>query len=100
MHFDTGEKYRLADLFTDDADYIGIISANIQAQLNERNLIPALFEPFDQIRADQYYYLSNLGVTVYFQQYDILPYAAGIQEFTIDFLSLAHLLKNPEIFIR
>ncbi|NMC26859.1 MAG: DUF3298 domain-containing protein [Syntrophomonadaceae bacterium] len=53
--------------------------------------------PFAGIDPDQYYCISNLGLTVYLQQYDIMPYAAGIQEFTVGWAELKNLLKDPEI---
>ena len=31
------------------------------------------------------YYLHDTGLTIYFQQYAIAPYAAGFQEYTIPF---------------
>lgn len=33
----------------------------------------------------QNYYVSNKGIVIYFQQYDIAPYSTGIVEFTIPF---------------
>ena len=38
------------------------------------------------------YYLSDDGAMIYFQEYEHFPYVAGIQEFTLDYLSLAQYL--------
>jgi len=43
-----------------------------------RNLIVQHFNPAS-------YYLSNDGLVIYYQQYEIAPYATGIVEFTIPF---------------
>jgi len=98
IRLDSGQHYSLRDWFREDADYVSVLSAKVKEQLAVRNLEQALFEPFERIDPDQDYYISNLGLTVYFQQYDILPYAAGIQEFTADFADLKSLLNDPEIF--
>jgi hypothetical protein len=95
INLKNGDQYSLKDLFQENADYVSICSDTVKTQLNERNLTAALFKPFDKISDRQYYYLSNSGVTVYFQQYDILPYSEGIQEFPVEFSLLGNLFKNP-----
>ena len=94
----TGNQLALADLFKSGSDYAAPLSSSVKAQLAERGLTDALFAPFDQISANQNFYLSNNGVVVYFEQYEILPYAAGIQEFATDFTSLNGILLNPAMF--
>lgn len=94
----TGDQYSLKDLFVKDADYVSVISAAVKKQLDERDLTSGLFEPFTKIAEDQGYYLSNDGLRVYFQQYEILPYAAGIQEFTADFSAIKSIFKYPDMF--
>ncbi|ATW23575.1 stalk domain-containing protein [Candidatus Formimonas warabiya] len=93
INLKTGIQYALKDLFQENTDYVSLISDQVKKQLEERDLAEALFEPFDKIGENQSYYLSNNGVVVYFQQYEILPYAAGIQEFTVDASSLNSLFQ-------
>jgi len=97
VNLKTGNQYALKDLLKENADYVSIISSSIKTQLNERNLTRTLFAPFNNISNEQYYYLSNNGVIVYFQQYEILPYVAGIQEFTVDYSLLNNLFKEPNM---
>lgn len=94
---ENGRKYTLKDLFKSESDYITILSDTVKEQLVKRELTEALFRPFERISEDQGCYLSNNGLVVYFQQYEILPYASGIQEFTADYNLLTDLLKEPEI---
>ena len=94
----TGTQYSLKDLFMKDADYVSVISAAVKTQLDERDLTIGLFEPFTKIASDQGYYLSNDGLRVYFQQYEILPYAAGIQEFTVDFSRIKSIFQYPDMY--
>ncbi len=90
----TGQPMALKDLFTTGADYQAIVNNGVKTQLNERDLTAALFEPFSGIGENRSFYLSNDGVVVYFQQYEILPYVAGIQEFTTSYTSIEGLLKE------
>jgi hypothetical protein len=88
----TGKEYEIKDLFKDGSDYISIISSEVKKQMQEREMT-VLLAPFDSIKADQDYYLSNNTVVVYFQQYEYLPYAYGIPEFAVDF----SLMKDMEV---
>jgi|GEM_PF-575883 len=94
----TGENLALADLFNESADYIAPISGSVKAQLEQRDLLSALFAPFRDIRPDQSFYLADDGVVVFYQQYEIMPYAAGIQEFTVPYGQLNSLLALPSRF--
>lgn len=85
VNLKTGQFYELKDFFKEGTDYMNVINQAVKAGLDERDLTAALFEPFTSIREDQGFYLSNDGLVVYFQQYEILAYAAGIQEFTVDY---------------
>ncbi len=88
----TGREYKIKDLFKDGSDYISVINSEVKKQMQERDMT-VLLAPFDSIKADQDYYLSNNAVVVYFQQYEYLPYAYGIPEFAVDF----SLLKDMEV---
>lgn len=98
IDLETGKQYSLKDLFKENSDYVSIISDGVKAKLTERNLMNVLLVPFDKIREDHSYYITNDTVVVYFQQYEILPGAAGIQEFSTDFSLLSKLFIEPDIF--
>lgn len=93
----TGKEYKIKDLFKSGTDYVTLISNEVKRQMKEKeeemggNLVP-----FEAIKPDQDYYLSNEGLVIYFQQYEYYPYAVGIPEFTIDYSQLSGLL-NPEL---
>lgn len=90
----TGKEYAIKDLFKSGTDYVSIISAEVKKQMQEGDMSYTL-TPFEAIKPDQGYYLSNSGLVIYFQQYEYYPYAMGIPEFTIDYSQLSELL-NPE----
>lgn len=79
----TGTEYQLKDLFPEGYDYVSLISNEVKRQLAEMEMT-VLLAPFDSIRADHDFYLFGNSIIVYFQQYEILPYAYGIPEFSVD----------------
>ncbi len=94
----TGKQLQLGDLFKTDAGYVAMISDQVYAQLKDRGLLSALYGKFERIRPDHSFYLTDDGVSVFYQQYEIMPYAAGIQEFSTNFEQLDELLATPELY--
>ncbi|MEI7885142.1 MAG: DUF4309 domain-containing protein [Clostridia bacterium] len=97
INLETGQQYDLQELFKSNVDYATVISNNVKNQLVEKNMTAMLFQPFEKINENQNFYLSNAGVVVYYLQYEIMPYVAGIPEFTVDYALLKDLLKEPNI---
>lgn len=99
FNLNTGEEYKLKDLFKDDVDYVAYINNTVKDTIVERvrgEILPEYtIEPFETIRDDHDFYLSNDGVVIYFQQYEHWCYAAGIQEFPVEYTTLRDMLK-PE----
>jgi|GEM_PF-447002 len=87
----TGTAYGLKDVFKTGTDYVSIISSEVKKQMAERELTGYL-PPFEAIRPDQDFFLTNSGLAVYFQAYEYTPYAAGIPEFELDFSSIGNYL--------
>lgn len=83
----TGREYRFAELFRPKSDYRGVLTAEIQRQITERQV--ALLRPFEGVGPDEQYYLTSTGLVVYYQQYDYAPYSFGILEFKIPHIDLA-----------
>lgn len=82
----TGELLPLAELFEPGYDYKAVIDQEIRRQIA---LEPeAYFEGdmgFKGINKEQGYYLDGENLVIYFNQYEIAPYAGGIREFKIPF---------------
>lgn len=78
----TGELLPLAELFEPGYDYKAVIDQEIKRQIA---LEPeAYFEGdmgFKGINKEQGYYLDGDSLVIYFNQYEIAPYAGGIREF-------------------
>ena len=99
----TGAEYKLGDLVKVDADYVSYISDIVRNAIDERvkeGILPDYsIASFEAIKEDQDFYLSNDAVVVYFQQYEYWPYAAGIQEFPVEFSVLNDMLKPDFSFL-
>jgi len=103
LSLETGEEYRLKDLMKGSADYVSLISDFVRKEIDTRVKTGGLMEigdpPFEAINEDQDFFLSNDAVVIYFQEYEYFPYAAGIQEFPVDYISLENMLKQDFSFL-
>ena len=82
----------LQDLFKQGSDYIGRISAIIHEQIKQRDI--QLLSPFTVIKPDQDYYLADKTIVIYFQLYDITPYAFGFPMFPISLYDLQDIIDE------
>ncbi|MGL4654760.1 MAG: DUF3298 domain-containing protein [Sarcina sp.] len=90
----TGKELMLKDFFTDGYDYKTLINNKIKKYMSEdKDTYFSGGQEFKGISDKQEFYLSNQGITVYFQAYDIAPYAAGIRYFLIPKAEMASNLK-------
>jgi len=103
LNLETGEEFRPKDLMESAAGYISFISDFVRKEIDTRIKAGSLMEigdsPFETIDENQDFYMSNKAVVIYFQEYEYFPYAAGIQEFSIDYISLEKMLKQDFSFL-
>ncbi|HWP96968.1 MAG TPA: protease inhibitor I42 family protein [Syntrophomonadaceae bacterium] len=80
----TGKTLALSALFQDGFDYPATVNQAIHKQIDTApdNYFSGE-SGFNGITADQDYYIQNDNLVVYFQEYQIAPYAAGFPEFKI-----------------
>ncbi|NLY18181.1 MAG: DUF3298 and DUF4163 domain-containing protein [Clostridiaceae bacterium] len=83
----TGENYALHQLFREDGQYRKIINAEISGQIKERDI--PLIDSFKGISPGQDYYVSDQVLVVYYQLYELSPYAAGFPYFPIPIYMLS-----------
>jgi len=92
-HLIKSKKLELQEFFPYQQDYrsyiIDHIIKEIEGQIAEGNNI--YFENYKQLVQENFkensFYLTNDGLVIYYQQYDIAPYSSGIVEFTIPYSS-------------
>lgn len=88
-----GKQIQLSDLLKSNSNYRKDIDKVINAEIKKEDLYFA--DSFKGIAANQGYYLTDSGLTIYFQQYEIAPYAAGTPEFSFTFKKLLPTGVNP-----
>lgn len=93
----TGQQLALRNLFFPDTNYHEIIDERIRSAIE---LDPEVYFEgdlgFQGIGEDQRFYLENGNLVVYFLQYEIAPYAAGIRTFSVPFLPPKQLTQNSD----
>ena len=93
-----GNFLTLDNLFKEGSDYKNIINEEIRRQIEELIKLDeqnkGVYE-FKSIEDKQKFYIQDDNIVVYFDLYDIAPYAAGIPEFMINVNKIDHILK-PE----
>lgn len=85
-----GELCQLKDLFKPNSDYVNVISRHIKEQIKERN-IPVI-EPFTTISPNQFFYIADKTLVIFFQLYDLAPYYYGLPMFPISVYELADIV--------
>lgn len=84
LDIDSGKILSIKDLFKTDYKYDEAINSEIRKQIEtDKDKYFSGKEGFNGISENQNYYLVDDSIVIYFQQYEIAPYAAGIVEFNI-----------------
>ncbi|NLG25666.1 MAG: DUF3298 and DUF4163 domain-containing protein [Clostridiales bacterium] len=87
----TGEARTLADFFPAGFDYRAYILEFVAAEIERQQAAGQniYFDDAARLAAETFdeddFYLRNEGLSVYFQQYAIAPYASGILSFTLPY---------------
>lgn len=94
LTFDLQKEKRceLKDLFKPGSDYVNKLSAIIQQQINRRQI--PLLNPFTAIRPNQDFYIADKTIVIYFQLYEITPYAFGFPMFPISVFEIQEIIDE------
>ena len=92
MSTKTGRVYQLADVFKADSDYKTRLGAIINQQISDKGL--HLFKPFEGIKDDQEFYLTDNAVVIYYQLYYYTPYVYGILKFNIPYEQITDIIYS------
>lgn len=89
----TGESFQLVDLFKQGSKYIEIISGIITDQIKGNGKYAYIFKDrYKGIKKDQPFFITEGTLNVYFNPYEIAPYAVGFPSFSIPFEEIKELL--------
>ncbi|MCY6959188.1 DUF3298 and DUF4163 domain-containing protein [Clostridium brassicae] len=78
----TGKVLNLKDMFSENSNYKEIINKIVKTEI-QKNPEKYFQEDFQGIADEQCFVVEGDDLVIYFQQYEIAPYAAGILEFKI-----------------
>ncbi|SHG65365.1 DUF3298 and DUF4163 domain-containing protein [Ornithinibacillus halophilus] len=94
LNFDLEKEklINLEDLFKPNSNYIERISAIIQQQIEQRDL--PLINDFTEISPNQDFYLADKTLVIYFQLYDLVPYAYGFPMFPISVYDIQDIINE------
>ncbi|MGL5754296.1 MAG: DUF3298 domain-containing protein [Paraclostridium sp.] len=95
IYVEDGKDLKLKDLFKENADYKKVINSIIREEIKENKQEYS----FKGISNNQKFYIEDNKIVIYFDLYEIAPFAAGIPEFSIDINSISHILNEKYIGI-
>ncbi|WP_313756049.1 DUF3298 and DUF4163 domain-containing protein [Tissierella sp.] len=87
-----GRLYELKDLFKPGVNYVKVLSEEIEEQIEDRNI--QTLEEFKSIKPDQDFYIADLSLTIFFQEYEIAPYSYGILYFPISIYEIQDIIDE------
>lgn len=100
INLKTSSMYQLKDLFKSGSPYVKVISDIILDQIKGNNQYSSFLFPdeYHGIKADQPFFISEAGLNIYFNPYEIAAFAAGFPTFTIPFEELKDLINRISEF--
>ncbi len=97
----TGEFYQLKDLFKSGSDYTTKLSKIVSKQMKQNTSKTGItyFDFADaKVQKDQFFYLSEDKLTIYYDTGVITPYAAGYPEFEIPWKDITDIINTNGAF--
>lgn len=98
INLDSGEFYSLEDLFKVEVDWKSRLNSIIEKMINEDPQYAYVYKDgFKGINEGQNFYFDEDNLYIYFQPYDIGPYAAGFITFKIPFSLIQDIMEKGNI---
>lgn len=95
----SGKFYELKDLFKKNSNYVEKLSNIIKQQIEQQGAdSPVWADSYKGIKADQPFFISKDALNIYFNPYEIAPYAAGFPTFTIPFKQISDIINTEGAF--
>jgi hypothetical protein len=88
----TGRIYQLKDLFKENTEFVKRLSAMVGQQIKNRGMY--LLTPFRGISPDGDFYIADKALVLFFQLYEIAPYAAGFPQFPISVYDIKSMIMD------
>ncbi|PYE49074.1 WG repeat-containing protein [Paenibacillus barcinonensis] len=99
INLSDGQLYELKDLFKPDSDYVKVLSQIVGEQIKNDPQYSYVFpDTYTGISASQPFFVTADALHLYFNPYDIAPYAAGFPTFTIPFSQIMDIINTEGTF--
>lgn len=98
VNVNTGDFYQLKDLFKSGSNYTTVLNKLINKQIKKNSENNYYFDSKVSISKNQYFYLSEDKLTIYFASGDIAAYAAGFPEFNIAWKDVSSIINKDGAF--
>ncbi|WP_248926243.1 WG repeat-containing protein [Paenibacillus hamazuiensis] len=93
--------YELKDLFKPGRDYVQVLSGIVGRKIKEDPQYSYVFPgSYKGIKPNQPFYVTQNALHLYFEPYEIAPYAAGFPTFTIPYAEIMTIIAVDEPFWR
>lgn len=91
----SGRFYELKDLFKIGSDYVKVLSDIVEKQIKEHGEDMGVWpDSYKGIAKDQPFFITRDALNLYFEPYEIAPYAAGFPTFTIPFAEIMEIIRK------
>ncbi|MNB72971.1 hypothetical protein D3C75_195690 [compost metagenome] len=80
-----GKRLLLGDLFGANPNYKKVLNTKVSEAFKKSRDYYGYTGGFTGLQTEKYFYVQEGRVTLFFQQYDYTPYAAGFPQFTFSF---------------
>ncbi|MGO4106124.1 WG repeat-containing protein [Paenibacillus sp. YAF4_2] len=101
INVSNGAMYALKDLFKPGSNYVKVLSDNVGEQIKTDPQYDYVFpDTYKGIKPDQPFFVTQDALHLYFQPYDIGPYAAGFPTFKIPFEEIKSIIDERGDFWR
>lgn len=93
IDLNSGKFYSLKDLFKKDSNYVKVLSDIIEKEIkNNKEYSYVWPDSYKGIKEDQPFYVDEDALYIYFNPYEIAPYAAGFPTFKIPYSEIMNII--------
>lgn len=95
----SGKFYELEDLFKENSDFVGVLSDIIRKQIENMGEDSGIWlDQYKGIKKDQPFYISEDVLNIYFNPYEIAPFAYGFPTFKISYEEIMDIINREGEF--
>lgn len=94
-----GEFYELEDLFKKNSNYVEVLSQIIRERIiKEGKDLYVWLDSYQGIRPNHSFFITEGVLHIYFEPYEIAPYAVGFPTFDIPFEDIINIIDTEGDF--